>query len=131
MTGFWESPSASQGELSPGHNHESWDPGSTAQAVTLGKSILLSKVLLPIRGCGWHLHSGNAVRTPGIEPVLVTVLTTVLKLMAKRSSGKKGLLGSGFEGPRSIMVEKARQQKHGQLITLCPVREQREIDAGT
>lgn len=131
MTGNWESHSASQGELSPGHNHERRDPGSAAQAVTLGKSVPLSEVLLPIRGYGWHLHCGNAVRTPGIEPVLVTFLTAVLKLTAKAASGKKGLLGSRFEGPQSIMVEKTRQQKHGQLITLCPVREQRKMDAGT
>lgn len=99
--------------------------------MTLGKSAPLSEVHLPIRGCGWHLQCRNVVRTPRKEPVLVTFLTTVLKLIAKAASGKKGPLGSGFEGSQSIMVEKARQQKHGQLITLCPVRKKRKTDAGT
>lgn len=62
-------------------------------------------------------------------PVLgvpATVLIRVAKFLTKATEGRKGSLGSQFQGTQSIAVEPSPCRSIKQLVPLYPVRKQRE-----
>lgn len=85
------------------------------------KLVCFLKSPKPVRGIGF--------KTWWSIPVLgvpATVLIRVAKFLTKATEGRKGSLGSQFQGTQSIAVEPSPCRSIKQLVPLYPVRKQRE-----
>lgn len=74
-----------------------------------------------MRGVGFK--SWWSIPVPGVS---ITVLIRVAKFLTKATEGRKGSLGSQFQGTQSIMVQPSPCRSIKQLVPLYPVRKQRE-----